>query len=355
MNRSILIAVSILALASLWMLSGLLGGAEEPPKAKPQAAAESVKRDPLRVRVRQSRAQQLQREIIIHGHTAPNRQVSLKAETAGSIAAVEAPEGTALAEGQTLLRIAVDDRQQRLAEARALLKQRELEYQAAQSLKQRGLNAETQLAQALTLLKSAQSALKAVELDIEHTQIRAPFQGILQSRLVEAGDFISVGDPLAVVVDVNPIIVRGQVSELEVAELKPGMAASARLVTGEQLQGTLRYISAVADSATRTFEVELEVPNQNLLLRTGVTAQIRVPVGAVAAHRISSALLALDDAGILGVKGVDENHTVQFYPVEIVKAEAEGIWLTGLPEELTIITVGQNFVRRGERVQAVEQ
>lgn len=355
MNRSYLIAAGILLLATLWMLSGLLGD-DTAPQAEVESQLEAATANtPMKVRVRHSKVQPIQREIIIHGHTAPNRQVMLKAETAGQIVAVEAAEGAVVEQGQALLRIAIKDRKQRLAEARALLKQRELEYQAAKSLKTRGLNAETQVAQALTLLKSAQSTIKAIELDIEHTRITAPFSGVLQSRSVEVGDFLGVGDPMAVVVDVNPMIVTGQVSEQEVGELKLGMRAHARLVTGEQVEGELRYISAVADAATRTFEVELEIPNQANLHRTGVTAEIRVPVAEVQAHHISSALLALDDAGILGVKGVDAENTVQFYPVEIIKAETKGIWLTGLPDELAIITVGQNFVRRGQVVQGVEE
>lgn len=71
----------------------------------------------------------------------------------------------------------------------------------------------------------------------------------------------------------------------------------------------------------------------------------------MAAHRISAALLVLDDDGRLGIKAVDDTDTVRFFPARIVRAEAEDIWLGGLPERLRLITVGQGFVVDGQKVR----
>ena len=68
------------------------------------------------------------------------------------------------------------------------------------------------------------------------------------------------------------------------------------------------------------------------------------------AHRISPALLALDDSGGVGVRIVDARHVVQMVPVNVIKDDAQGVWVTGLPETATVITVGQELVGAGDRV-----
>jgi multidrug efflux system membrane fusion protein len=70
---------------------------------------------------------------------------------------------------------------------------------------------------------------------------------------------------------------------------------------------------------------------------------------------MSPAALTLDDAGVIGVKTVDEKSLVHFYPVELVADGADGIWVGGLPREITIITVGQEFVLPGQTVIPVPE
>jgi multidrug efflux system membrane fusion protein len=97
----------------------------------------------------------------------------------------------------------------------------------------------------------------------------------------------------------------------------------------------------------------MELPNPDGRLPSGVTAELSLPVGEVMAQRVSPALLTLDDDGKLGLKVVDENGNARFVPTEIVKTAPDGVWLTGLPSDATIITVGQGFVRDGEPVEAI--
>ncbi len=77
-------------------------------------------------------------------------------------------------------------------------------------------------------------------------------------------------------------------------------------------------------------------------------------MGAVEAHLVSPAILALGDDGRLGVKTVEAENTVAFHPVEVVQAEAQGVWVRGLPDEARIVTLGQGFVRQGETVRVAE-
>jgi multidrug efflux system membrane fusion protein len=84
-----------------------------------------------------------------------------------------------------------------------------------------------------------------------------------------------------------------------------------------------------------------------------MTAELRLAADQVTAHSLSPALLALADDGTVGVKAVEADERVRFYPVEIIATSPEGISVTGLPDELRVISVGQGFVTEGQRVEAV--
>jgi membrane fusion protein, multidrug efflux system len=101
--------------------------------------------------------------------------------------------------------------------------------------------------------------------------------------------------------------------------------------------------------------VELEIHNPNGRFAAGVSAELRIGVERTLAHRVPASLLALNDAGVLGVKAVDDDETVVFYPAEVVRAEADAVWVAGLPEHVRLITVGQGFVRAGHQVRAVPE
>mgnify|MGYP000055976336 CR=1 FL=1 len=82
----------------------------------------------------------------------------------------------------------------------------------------------------------------------------------------------------------------------------------------------------------------------------GLSARIAVPTGQARGHFISPAILSLGTNGDLGIKTVQEDNTVAFSPVAIVRAQPDGVWITGLPESTSIITVGQGFVNAGDVV-----
>jgi multidrug efflux system membrane fusion protein len=189
---------------------------------------------------------------------------------------------------------------------------------------------------------------------MQHLDVRAPFHGLLQRRHVEIGDFVSVGDPLAQVVELDPLVVSADVAESEVGKVRRGIAASAVLSNGVSLEGSITYIAPSADTSTRTYRIEMEASNPAPYQLGGMTAQLDIPLETVPAHRISPALLSLNDAGVLGLKSVDEAGIVQFHPVEILKSGRDGLWLGGLPPTVELITVGQGFVRAGDRVEAVK-
>ncbi|UCH73589.1 MAG: efflux RND transporter periplasmic adaptor subunit [Rhodospirillales bacterium] len=366
MKRSYLIALVIAVAATGWLLSPYVldylrpgtGSETADQQSPPQPSTDSASgrsAPALRVRVRRSIAEERIKSLILTGQTEPSRQATLKAETSGRIVAIEAREGAAVKAGDVIARIEMDDRKARLEEARALLKQRQIEYEAARKLSSKGFQTQIRLAESQSQMESAKALLRRIELDIEHTTIRAPFDGVLQDRLVEIGDYTGVGDPVAVIVDLDPILAVGQLSERESGFVRPDNEGRARLVTGEVIEGRVSYVSAVGAAGTRTFRVELELENGDARIPAGLTAEISLPIASVAAHQLSPAALTLDDAGVVGVKTVDADNIVRFHPVELVAGGADGMWISGLPREAAIITVGQEFVLPGQTVVPVPE
>jgi multidrug efflux system membrane fusion protein len=240
-----------------------------------------------------------------------------------------------------------------LREAQALVKQREFEYQAQQNLLKKGYQAEVNLSETLALLESAKAQVEYARIELEQTLIRAPFDGTLVERMVEKGDYLSKGNPIAIVSDDNPLIFVGEITEIERFQVHTGMPATVQLVTGRVLNGKIRFVAVNAEATTRTFTIEVEVPNLKGDIPAGVTCEIRIPVETIFAHKVSAALLSLSDEGILGLKTVDTDQRVKFYPVQFARATTEAVWLKGLPERVQLITVGQGFVREGQKVQVI--
>jgi multidrug efflux system membrane fusion protein len=353
-HKSWLMSGSIVILVVLWLASGQVSNDNPEPasRAEPIAAVGAPKNA---VRVRTQSAEEVMRTIVINGKTEPARIVELAAETDGRVEFIGAKRGASLERGDIIVRLDERDRTARLAQARALVRQREVEYEARERLKSESYVSEAQLQEAFALLETARADLTRAELDLEYMTVRAPFAGALQSRMVEIGDFVKRGDPIATYVDNRTIIVSANVSEFDAQAVEVGETAEARLATGEVVHGRIRYVAPVADEATRTFTVELEVENRDGQLRAGGTAELRVPAEVVLAHRISPSLLTLDDAGNVGVKIVNDQGEVEFVVADIALSSYDGVWLAGLPETATIITVGQGYVAPGSVVAAIPE
>jgi multidrug efflux system membrane fusion protein len=354
LKPSYVIAVAVAVAAAGWLLSGQFErtDATAAPADAPSTSAESVL---ARVRVRDQTAEQRRIEIKLSGRTAANRLVEVSAQTRGTVAEILVEKGAAVSAGDVLLRLNTDDRDARLRQAKALLTQREIEYRAAVKLADKGFRSETAAAEAQAALQEAKAAVMAMEIDMGFTAIAAPFAGLVDQRPAEIGKFVDIGDPVATVVDLDPILVVGEVSERDIGSVAVGALGTAELVTGERVAGKVRFISAVANEKTRTFRVELEVPNPDGRIAQGISSEIRLPVAQAPAHLVSPAILTLADNGDIGVKIVGPGDVVEFRPVTIVADGPEGVWIGGLPESVTIITVGQEFIAVGQKVEPVRE
>jgi multidrug efflux system membrane fusion protein len=97
---------------------------------------------------------------------------------------------------------------------------------------------------------------------------------------------------------------------------------------------------------------EVTLPNPDYQIRAGLTAAVDLPGETLSAHLVSPSLFTLNDAGVLGLRTIDPENRVQFYPVAILEDSPDGAWVTGLPESVRLITIGHEFVSEGQIVEA---
>jgi multidrug efflux system membrane fusion protein len=348
-QRPTLIAGVLLSALVLWLGSSLIFPHQ---REIDQPAKTATTPAPSPVQVSELKAEKISQVVSLSGRTAPARTVEVRAETAGRVVSLGAERGAAVATGSLLVKLDSGDRFARLSQARATVTQRELEYAGQQKLRPQGYVSDAKFAEAGAALQAARTELTRAQIDIQRMQIRAPFAGALQERAVEVGDYLSAGALVATVIDNRKLVVAGSIAENQQPLVRLGALGRARLATGQTVEGRLRYVAPQADAATRTFVVELEIDNSAAKLPVGVTADIELPVGEVLAHRVSPALLTLDEQGLVGVKIVGDDGRVRFVPAVVARSSTEGVWITGLPDPVRLITGGQGFVRPGDAVTA---
>ena len=157
--------------------------------------------------------------ITITGRTEASRIIELRAETAGRVIEILVHRGDAVAKGDIIARLRLDDRGAKLAEAKAVLRQRELEYEAAQKLHKKGFRSTTEQAASQARLDAARAVVEQRRIDIARTTLQAPFGGIIGEGHVELGDFVRVGDVAATIIDLDPVLAVGSVSERQIGAL----------------------------------------------------------------------------------------------------------------------------------------
>ena len=354
MKSSKIIALIIAAAALLWIGSGFLMAEDKPDDAKAEVTEENQEKALQQVRVRTIQAQLYEDEIIVTGRTQASREVIMKAEISGEISKVLKEEGQQVPKDEVLAELDLRDRKAREIEARGRVEQRQIEYNAAKQLADKGFNSKVRLAQAAADLESAKSALRAAQVDLDKVEIKAPFDGTINMQAIEKGDYVSVGEEMFTIVDLDPIEAAAYISERRVQEVEKGQPAHAEFLNGDKIDATVSYIAAAADDQTRTFRVIISAENPEKKIRDGLTAKIRIPVADRKAHKISPSILALDDVGKIGVKIVNAENKVEFVPVTILADKSDAMWISGPAETARFITVGQEFVIEGQLVEPVE-
>ncbi|MBM2577053.1 efflux RND transporter periplasmic adaptor subunit [Jannaschia sp. Os4] len=199
-------------------------------------------------------------------------------------------------------------------------------------------------------IQAAEAGVEAAQAEIDRLTITAPFGGVLESDTAELGTLLQPGTACATILQLDPIELVGFVAEGDVDRVEVGARAGAQLLTGREVTGTVRFLGRQADPVTRTFRVEVEVPNPDLRIRDGQTVEMLIETQPTRAHLIPASALTLDDAGRLGVRIVEDGR-VTFVPTELVRDTPDGVLLAGLPDTADVIVVGQEYVTEGVEVE----
>jgi multidrug efflux system membrane fusion protein len=338
------IAILFAFLIVAWFASGMVSAPGDVMAVEKANAA-----PPFAVRAEVFTARERAATLQIRGRTEANLRVDVKAETAGKIIELPVHKGEYVPKDRVLCKIDPGARVFVANQAEAGLSRARADYDAATSLAKRGHGAKLNVTTQKAALDSARANLATARLDLERTEIKAPFSGILEEQPAKVGDLLGVGSTCATLVATDPLIAVGHVSEIKVSGLLAGMMGTAETLTGEVVEGKLRFVSSSADTKTRTFRIELELANKDRRLRDGLTVNIKIPLQARKAHFLPQALLTMNDAGQIGVKVVREGKS-WFSPVDILANTRDGIWVGGLDETVEVITTGQEYVTDGQTV-----
>ena len=282
-----------LVLAFLWMLSGMLADEEFEVKAKTQLETISS------VTVLNSNALEKAKQIKVSGTTEADKLIKIRAEASGTVVSRPVKQGQFVRKDQLICQL----------------------YNAGRT---------------------------------SYPKVKAPFDGYLETFSVKEGDYLNTGAVCATIIDPDPMRLIGEVSEKEINFVKVGAKAVAELISGKKVEGVVSFVSTSANKGTRTFRVEIDVENSDRSIRDGVSAQIAIEGDTILAHKISPSILMLGEAGELGIRTVNEDDQVEFKKIEILEDSMEGIWITGLPKNTRIITVGQEYVFQGQTVNVKE-
>ena len=363
----------------------------EPISNTPEAAARVV-----HVVVKPSTAEVIDSAVLLRGRTEAARQITVQAETSGLVRSEPLRKGAYVERGQLLCEIAPGTRlaalaeaearvpeaqarlpeaEGRLAEGEARLSEAEINDNAAKQLSQGGFASDTRVAStraavqaakagvqtamagvkaARAGIEAAEAALSSARKEIDKLDIKAPFGGLLETDTAELGSLLQPGSHCATIIQLDPIKLVGFVPETEVDKVKPGALSGARLASGREVRGQVTFLSRSADPQTRTFRVEVQVPNDDLTIRDGQTAEILIAADGQSAHLVPASSLTLNNDGALGVR-IARDEKAAFIPVEILRDTIDGIWVSGLPEQADIIVVGQEYVTDGVAVKTTRE
>ncbi|MBN9360230.1 MULTISPECIES: efflux RND transporter periplasmic adaptor subunit [unclassified Devosia] len=290
-------------------------------------------------------------EVPLRGRTKAKNVTSITPETSGVVTAVNVTKGQTVKAGDVICTLEEGTRAAAVTQAEAALAQAQTAYDSNKALRDKGLAASNTGIAAESALRQAQTAFDQAKQEYDRAKVTTKVGGIVQDPVATVGSVLSPGQPCATVVELDPMLFIANVPEARIARAELGLVAKVETVTGQTAEGKVSYIASLADDATRSFPIEIEIPNADGKVLSGITATATVTMGTVPAHLLPQSVLTLNDEGTLGVRSVKDS-VVEFYPVTIISDSRQGVWVTGLPPSVDVITMGQEYVVPGQKVNA---
>lgn len=345
-------ALLIIVAATLWIGSGVLGRTDDPAKstATPQEPAE---RPPFQVAVFTVNAEDHARGLVLSGHTEADDRARAVARTRGSIVELDVRRGDWVEKGDALATLSDEAREAQVAQAEAMLQKRQADIDIKLKLIERGIVPANDKNQLQADLRAAEAALAAARAEHERGVVRAPIAGMVSNVPVTRGEALQPDDVVAEIIALDPMLAIVEVAERRLGNIAVGDRAKAHLVTGQIVEGIVRYVSPTGSPGTRTYRVEVELDNSDHTIADGVTAEVEFRLAPVAAVRVPRSALTFSAAGELSLRTVGDDDIVATVPVSIVEDDLELVWVSGPADGTTIIVQGHDFVADGQKVAPV--
>ena len=355
MKASRVTAVGLVAAAGLWIASGHLLPHETAESRAAMRVGEEGAKQLFRVAVVGTAIVPHSRKLTISGRTEADKHVTITARTGGVLTELRVKRGTWVKKGEVIAVLSDEAREAQVAQAQAMVTQKRTELDAKRALILNGTLPRLQLVDLEAQLKGAEASLAAAEAERDRGMVRAPWSGVVHDVAVEVGQaaFSMAGREIATLVALDPMLAVVEVAERKLAGIKVGDTAEVRLVTGESASGKIRFVAKTASATTRTYRVEIELPNVDGKIPDGITAEVSLPLSPVPATRVPRSALTFSSGGTLGVRAVRADETVEFIPIAVVEDEQSFMWVTGIAEGSRVIVQGQDFVREGQKIDAV--
>ncbi len=304
----------------------------------------------VRIAVVEAKAEPI--TVDLRGRTKAKSTVSVLSQTTGTVQTVVVQKGQTVKPGDLLCTLDPGSRQTAVDQAKAAVDQAQTALNSNASLVSKGLAAQNSNLALQSALAGAQTALQNAQLELGRTQITSDVAGIVQDPLTTVGTVLAIGQPCATIVQPDPMLFTASVPEAQMKYARLGLSAKVTTVTGATAEGKVTYISPTADDATRSFPIEIELPNPGGQILNGITADASVEVGTAPVTILPQSDLTLDDKGVLGIRTVEAGNKVAFHAITILKDTRDGVWIVGLPPKINVITVGQEYVQPGQIVDA---
>jgi multidrug efflux system membrane fusion protein len=290
------------------------------------------------------------REIRLSGITEADKRTDLAARAEGVIASLALSKGGMVKAGAVVMVLEGPETVAQEEIAQIALAQKERDLEVAEKLFKGGSTSESALTNARSARDAAQAELNRAQAAADRLRLKAPFAGIVDSVSVELGEWVQTGTPVATILSLDPILVKAEVSEVDLSSVSVGSTAKVRLVNGTEMDGTVRLVAREASAQTRTFPVEIALPNPDLTLPSGMTAEVSLYAAPTRAVVVPRSIITLAEDGELGLRIVGPDNLAQFAAVKIIDDTPDGLVVTGVPEGVRIITAGQDLVSNGEKV-----
>lgn len=344
-----LLAIVITLALVAWLAFGDLQRFQDTAPESEPAEAESAARVEIMEREAETHAPQL----ILQGHLEADRELTLRARQAGRVETLPVTAGSRVEAGTVLIDLARDELPERLEQAEAELALARAELAGADDLRRRELISNTDYLRLQSGVSRAVAEVASLRRQLDDTRPSAPFDGVFDRLDVELGELVQVGETFGRLVDDSQLVARAWVPQRDAHELEAGLPAQLRLLDGSRLEGEVSLVSRRAEESARTFGVEARVANPEGRRLAGASATLVITLPERQVHRLSPALLELDDEGRLAVKHLDDDDRVVRTPVTLVEAATEEARVAGLPARVRLITLGGGLVTPGERVVPV--